>query len=138
MSYGHGGPLMTDTQIFFETGSSYAEFEHLEWDNMENSERVALLEQALVELEERGWTQHHYQTPQGQVCTVGALMRAKEALALERNAGAIAFGRRLLEDLLGDTNFPTLTAWNDHPERTLGDVEELFRQGIKKYSDAVT
>lgn len=106
---------------------------------------AALLSAARTELDRRGWTQHHWQRPTGQVCLAGALCLAAgsppdDGITAARLVGGVGPFTDAVDALAGQlpdrTNYPAginldclvdiVIAWNDRDGRTLDQVHTLL------------
>lgn len=65
----------------------------------------------------------------GPVCAYGGLMRYHIEFATEDV-------RDTLAELVGGTQRPYIAEWNNHPDRTAGEVADAFRMTAKRLREA--
>jgi hypothetical protein len=89
--------------------------------------RWLVLEQAAVEIEQRGWAQARAITDDGRVCVRESIHLARKTLGLEPHTfdGAVA----ALCDYIGRQ---TLPRWNDTPGRTRNEILQALRDCAAK------
>lgn len=100
------------------------------------AEVAAVLEAARTYLLEVGWTQDTTGAPGAPRCLVGAVSEQAANYAVEHHS-AIGFSMcvypmEALRRALGLRRPEHLPRWNDHPERTLGDVVDLLETTAKR------
>ena len=70
-------------------------------------------------LDELGWSQGAFESPDGRVCLVNAMGR----VPADSEVVSLAYRR-----LCGLAEVPVLSEWNDQPERTEEDVRLLLKR----------
>ena len=89
--------------------------------------QVSLIDEAIKNLKEHGWSQGEYQQPDGSLCALGALGFRNHDGATEAQYAVVAKLTKVVADRPYYYEKAVITDWNDEYGRTEKEVIGAFR-----------